>query len=279
MKYWIFALLLIVSACSNNQPGKNNHTDDNSARDSDFGWTVVVPPIGTALPDEAKSALEESRRLARIKHFLNGFNIEFDTLSGVFNYKMPNFNNNDHVIEYQIFGKPRSEDVGDNHYFTLGLDSIRVTSPFIQNIILPHYGCGMYLYLNGKYEVNNGYVINCDINHDGYLDIGVYDMSLSGAGYNSTFDYYIYNRKKRQFEFSEDFSLPNLKYNEEDSTYLSAGYGSGGGMIYRKTKYKLINNHLIPIYFEDQDFNSKLNKLIRKSYKIADYVADTTDAQ
>jgi len=98
-----------------------------------------------------------------------------------------------------------------------------------------------------------------DVNRDGRLDLEIYNDAISGNGQNSTYDVFI--NQKDYFELNREFSLPNLKYENESGVFISRS--SGGGGNYTKTTFKFNNEILKPIHIETREYDKK-----RKEYVI-----------
>ncbi len=111
-------------------------------------------------------------------------------------------------------------------------------------------GTGGYLYKDKGYQFDDIIKIS-DVNRDGKSDINVYNDAKSGNGQNSTYDVWL--NKGGKLVYSQEFSIPNLKYINTTDEYYSRGSGGGGDFV--ETFYKLINNDLKPIREKIRGFN------------------------
>ena len=163
-------------------------------------------------------------------------------------------------FRYQVYITLNDEKLTDNIFVTI--DSIKFLEPFISSIKhSDELAMGGYLNLKQSYKL--GEIVKfIDINRDKRVDIMVYNPLISGSGHNTCYNAFL--NKSNNFEYSDEFTKPNLKYNEETKTYSDWGYGGMAGLDYSTRTYVNKYDTLIEIMREEQEYNQTKDVFIRR---------------
>lgn len=88
------------------------------------------------------------------------------------------------------------------------------------------------------------FLASLDYNFDGYADLSLVN-GMGGTGFNTSHCYFLYDKKKKTFVYSKDFSeLTSMQTYPKTKTVISHNDLCGGGQCYEEETYKVIDGAL-----------------------------------
>lgn len=107
-----------------------------------------------------------------------------------------------------------------------------------------------------------------DFNFDGFLDFRIYSAPLSSEK-NHVFAYYLYDRQRGDFQFSEILSqTTNLQVDAENGTIQTFNTTGHDGMVFRSSTYIFRKDEMVELSRQQQDFLPDLGVYVLEYYQL-----------